>query len=97
MPNHLPPAVSLQPKFVAVKGEDIILWKTLCLVLVPKKAIPSGLNDFRPDALMSHVMKVLESGSCPSYLAGETSPDPFQFAYHPLVEVIIYLFQHAHS
>ena len=36
------------------------LWKTSCLVPVPKRSTPSGLNDYRPVALTSHVMKVLE-------------------------------------
>ncbi|XP_061778404.1 G-protein coupled receptor 161-like [Nerophis ophidion] len=46
---------------MSLKFEKIpALWKTSCLVPVPKKPIPSGLNDFRSVALTSHVMKVLE-------------------------------------
>lgn len=45
---RLPP--SLQPE----------LWKITCLVPVPKKSSPSGLSVYRPVALTSHVMKVLE-------------------------------------
>ena len=37
-----------------------VLQKTSCLVPVPKKTTPSGLNDYRPVALTSQVMKVLE-------------------------------------
>ncbi|XP_036933979.1 uncharacterized protein LOC119008053 [Acanthopagrus latus] len=37
-----------------------MLCKTSCLVPVPKKSTPSGLNDYRPVALTSYVMKVLE-------------------------------------
>ena len=37
-----------------------VLWKTSCLVPVPKKSTPSDLNDYRPVALTSYVMKVLE-------------------------------------
>ncbi|KAI4902682.1 hypothetical protein NFI96_031745, partial [Prochilodus magdalenae] len=41
-------------------GRVPTLWKTSGLVPVPKKERPSGLNDFRPVALTSHVMKTLE-------------------------------------
>ncbi|KAI4904812.1 hypothetical protein NFI96_000060 [Prochilodus magdalenae] len=41
-------------------GRVPTLWKTSCLVPVPKKERPSHLNDFRPVALTSHVMKTLE-------------------------------------
>ncbi|KAF1386003.1 hypothetical protein PFLUV_G00113630 [Perca fluviatilis] len=37
-----------------------LLWKTSCLVPVPKKSTRSGLKDYRPVALTSHVIKVLE-------------------------------------
>ncbi|KAI3358284.1 hypothetical protein L3Q82_003282 [Scortum barcoo] len=37
-----------------------MLWKTSCLVPVPKKSRPSDPADYRPVALTSHVMKVLE-------------------------------------
>ncbi|KAI4899252.1 hypothetical protein NFI96_012202, partial [Prochilodus magdalenae] len=41
-------------------GRVPTLWKTSCLVPVPKKGRPNELNDFRPVALTSHVMKTLE-------------------------------------
>ena len=37
-----------------------VLWKTSCLVPVPKTPRPSGSKDYRPVALTSHVMKTLE-------------------------------------
>ncbi|KAI3356792.1 hypothetical protein L3Q82_003320 [Scortum barcoo] len=37
-----------------------MLWKTSCLVPVPKKSRPSDPADYRPVALTSHVMKILE-------------------------------------
>ena len=37
-----------------------VLWRTSCLVPVPKKSTPSDLNDYRPVALTSYMMKVLE-------------------------------------
>nr|XP_054588718.1 uncharacterized protein LOC107374218 isoform X2 [Nothobranchius furzeri] len=37
-----------------------VLWKTSCLVPVPKKTRQSVNNDYRPVALTSHIMKVLE-------------------------------------
>ncbi|KAI3360683.1 hypothetical protein L3Q82_002553 [Scortum barcoo] len=36
------------------------LWKTSCIIPVPKKPHPGELNDFRPVALTSHVMKTME-------------------------------------
>ncbi|KAI3375437.1 hypothetical protein L3Q82_021922 [Scortum barcoo] len=44
-----------------------VLWKTSCVVPVPKKATPSGLNNFRPVALTSHGMKQHRSSTrnCP--------------------------------
>ena len=36
------------------------LWKTSCLVPVPKTPRPKDLNSYRPVALTSHLMKTLE-------------------------------------
>ena len=44
-------------------GRVPTLWKTSCIVPVPKKNLPSELNDFRPVALTSHLMKMLESST----------------------------------
>jgi len=82
-------------------GEVPVLWKTSCLVPVPKKSTPSGLNDYRPVALTSHVMKVLERLVL-AHLRPQvkSSLDPLQFAYQPHVGVddaIIYLLQRAQS
>ena len=83
------------------QGRVPVLWKTSRLVPVPKKPSPSALNDYRPVALTSHIMKVLErlvlahlTPQVTSYL------DPLQFAYCPRVGVedaIIYLLHRAHS
>ncbi|KAI4899898.1 hypothetical protein NFI96_003346 [Prochilodus magdalenae] len=57
-------------------------WKTTCLIPVPKKAHPKELNDYRPVALTSHVMKTMER-----LLLNHLRPqvhhaeDPLQFAY----------------
>uniref|UniRef100_A0A3Q1F587 Heat shock protein 9 n=1 Tax=Acanthochromis polyacanthus TaxID=80966 RepID=A0A3Q1F587_9TELE len=37
-----------------------VLWKTSCIVPVPKIKCPAELNDYRPIALTSHIMKTLE-------------------------------------
>ncbi|KAI4890987.1 hypothetical protein NFI96_031382 [Prochilodus magdalenae] len=82
-------------------GRVPTLWKTSCLVPVPKKARPSELNDFRPVALTSHVMKTLER-----LLLHLLRPqvqhamDPLQFAYREKVGVedaMLYLLHRAHS
>ncbi|KAK3560961.1 hypothetical protein QTP86_023151, partial [Hemibagrus guttatus] len=36
------------------------LWKTSCIIPVPKKPRPGELNDYRPVALTSHKMKTME-------------------------------------
>ncbi|KAI3371529.1 hypothetical protein L3Q82_024120 [Scortum barcoo] len=77
-----------------------MLWKTSCLVPVPKKSRPSDPADYRPVALTSHVMKVLER-----LVLAQLRPqvrkflDPLQFAYQPHLGVddaVIYLLQRAH-
>ena len=78
----------------------LLLWKTTCLVPVPKKSRPSDPADYRPVALTSHVMKVLEK-----LVLAQLRPqvrtflDPLQFAYQPHLGVndaVIYLLQQAH-
>ena len=59
-----------------------VLWKTSCLLPVPKKGNPVAMDKFRPIALTSHIMNVMERLVlahlrpllCPSQ-------DPLQFAY----------------
>ncbi|XP_078802203.1 uncharacterized protein LOC144991899 [Oryzias latipes] len=78
-----------------------VLWKTSCLVPVPKKNHPESPSDYRPIALTSHVMKVMERLVL-SHLRPLVSPfqDPLQFAYQPKVGVedaLLYLLQRAYS
>ncbi|XP_051251058.1 uncharacterized protein LOC127360648 [Dicentrarchus labrax] len=70
-------------------------WKTFCIIPIPKKPHPGELNDFRPVALTSHVMKTMER-----LLLHHLRPqvrhalDPLQFAYQEKVGVedaIVYL------
>ncbi|KAJ8273972.1 hypothetical protein COCON_G00085970 [Conger conger] len=77
------------------------MWKTSCLIPVPKKPHPSQLNDYRPVALTSHMMKTMER-----LLLNILRPqvrhalDPLQFAYQEKVGVedaIIYLLHRTHS
>ncbi|KAI4896296.1 hypothetical protein NFI96_007479, partial [Prochilodus magdalenae] len=91
--SHCPPAFTadqvrrqlrrLHPRKAA--GPDKVVpatWKTTCLIPVPKKAHPKELNDYRPVALTSHVMKTMER-----LLLNHLRPqvhhaeDPLQFAY----------------
>ena len=72
-----------------------LLWKTLCLVPVPKTAHPREPNHFRPVALTSHLMKTMERIAL-SHLHGlvNSEMDPLQFAYGPGIGVddtVIYL------
>ncbi|TWW59863.1 hypothetical protein D4764_06G0013930 [Takifugu flavidus] len=71
------------------------LWKTSCIVPVPKTPHPKELNSYRPVALTSHLMKTLER-----LILAHLRPllssfmDPLQFAYQPSIGVddaVIYL------
>lgn len=42
------------------QGKVLVLWKTSCLVPVPKLRRPVKMNDYRPVALTSNAMKTLE-------------------------------------
>ncbi|KAI3351074.1 hypothetical protein L3Q82_005641 [Scortum barcoo] len=82
-------------------GRVPTLWKTSRIVPVPKKNRPSELNDFRPVALTSHLMKTLERLFL-SLLRPQVqhAQDRLQFAYQPGVGVedaILYLLHRAHS
>uniref|UniRef100_A0A8C6NVM8 Reverse transcriptase domain-containing protein n=1 Tax=Nothobranchius furzeri TaxID=105023 RepID=A0A8C6NVM8_NOTFU len=77
-----------------------VLWKTSCLIPVPKKTRPSVNDDYRPVALTSHIMKVLERLLL-VHLNKQTRTyqDPLQFAYRHGVGVedaIIQLLQPTH-
>ncbi|KAI3375991.1 hypothetical protein L3Q82_016523 [Scortum barcoo] len=56
-------------------GRVPTLWKTSRIVPVPKKNRPSELNDFRPVALTSHLMKTRWSGSS----SASSDPSPLCF------------------
>lgn len=58
------------------------LWKTSCVVPVPKTPHPKDLSSYRPVALTSHLMKTLERLVL-VHLRPLVSPslDPLQFAY----------------
>ncbi|KAI3360753.1 hypothetical protein L3Q82_012990 [Scortum barcoo] len=78
-----------------------VLWKTSCVVPVPKTSRPKEPNHFRPVALMSHLMKALERIVL-RHLRPLVSPnmDPLQFAYQPGIGVddaVIYLLQRSLS
>uniref|UniRef100_A0A8C4TKB5 Reverse transcriptase domain-containing protein n=1 Tax=Erpetoichthys calabaricus TaxID=27687 RepID=A0A8C4TKB5_ERPCA len=75
------------------QGRVLRLWKTFCITPVPKVSCTSELNDFRPVALTSHVMKTMER-----LLLQHLRPqvqytlDPLQFAYQVGAEdAIIYM------
>lgn len=77
-----------------------VLWKTPCLVPVQKKSHPSVINDYRPVALTSLIMKVLERLLLP-HLSKQTRTYqyPLQFAYRSGVgdeDAIIHLLQPTH-
>ncbi|XP_073674252.1 uncharacterized protein [Garra rufa] len=77
------------------------LWKTSCVVPVPKISHPKELNHYRPVALTSHLMKAMERIVL-SYLRNQVSSvlDPLQFAYRSGIGVddaIIYLLHRALS
>ena len=65
-------------------GKVPLLWKTSCVVPVPKIPHPKDFNSYRPVALTSHLMKTLEQLVL-VHLRPLVGPfmDPFQFAYQP--------------
>ena len=78
-----------------------LMWKTSCLVPVPKTLRPSSPKDYRPVALTSHIMKTLERLVL-DQLRPMVRPfsDQLQFAYQPSLGVedcIIYLLNKVYS
>lgn len=82
-------------------GRVPVLWKTSCLIPVPKKKHPREPGDFRPVALTSHIMKTFER-----LLLHVLRPqvhhaqDPLQFGYQEKMSVedaILYLLHRAYS
>lgn len=71
------------------------LWKTSCVVPVPKTSHPREPNHFRPVALTSHLMKTMERIILRSLRPLVSSQmDPLQFAYQPglgVDDAVIYL------
>ena len=72
-----------------------VLWKTSCVVPVPKTTHPKEPNHYRPVALTSHLMKTMERIIL-THLRPLVSltMDPLQFAYKPGIVVedaLIYL------
>lgn len=72
------------------------LWKTSCVVCVPKVKHPTEFKDFRPIALTSYIKKTLEKLVL-SYLRLKMWPfiDSLQFAYEPYIlgvdDALIYM------
>ena len=93
-PDGVPPIVlkacsnQLAPIFTEVFNSSLTqrkvpqCFKTSCIVPVPKKPTITRLNDYRPVALTSVIMKVLEKFVL-NYLKSVTKDicDPHQFAY----------------
>ncbi|KAI4899250.1 hypothetical protein NFI96_000608 [Prochilodus magdalenae] len=78
-----------------------VMWKTSCIVPVPKTPRPSDIKDYRPVALTSHIMKTMERLIL-EQLRPMVQPllDPLQFAYQPRLGVedaIIYLLNRVYA
>ena len=81
-------------------GRVPVRWKTSCLVPVPKTGCPAVLNDYRPVALTSHIMKTLERLFLRLRPLTEHALDPLQFGYRESVGVddaVLYLLHRAYS
>ena len=82
-------------------GKVPTLWKTSCIVPVPKTPRPSVLNDYRPVALTSHIMKTMERLLLHIFRPQvQHAQDPLQFGYQEKVGVedaTIYLLNRAYS
>lgn len=79
----------------------LLLWKTSCLVPVPKKSHSSDLKDYRPVALTNNIMKILERLVLEELRPmGRPFIDPLQFAYQPhlgVEDAIIYMLDRAYT
>lgn len=77
------------------------LWKTSCLIPIPKKRYPSNHNDYRPVALTSHILKTFERQVFFYIKASMTNyVDPLQFAYQSNMGVddaLIYMLQRTYA
>ena len=82
-------------------GQVPALWKTSCIVPVPKLKRPAELNDYRPVALTSHIMKTLERLLLHLLrLEVKDTLDPLQFAYKEHIGVddaVLYMLHRALS
>ncbi len=82
-------------------GKVPSLWKTSCIIPVPKKKHPSDPNDFCLIALTSHVMKSLERLALHlSRAQVNHAQDPLQFAYREktgVEDAVLYLLHRALS
>ncbi|KAI4894909.1 hypothetical protein NFI96_007437 [Prochilodus magdalenae] len=95
-----PPPVTSTVNFSADQRVPV-MWKTSCIVPVPKTPRPSDIKDYRPVALTSHIMKTMERLVL-EQLRPMVQPllDPLQFAYQPRLGVedaIIYLLNRVYA
>ena len=78
-----------------------VIWKTSCLVPVPKMPQPSGLSGYRLVALTSHIMKTLERLALEQLRPMVSLHlDPLHFAYQSQIGVedaIIYLLNRVYA
>lgn len=79
-------------------GRVASLWKTSCIIPVPKKPHPKELNNFRPVALTSHLMKTLERLLL-RLLRPQVRPalDPLQFENVGVKDAILYMLHLGHT
>ncbi|KAI4888527.1 hypothetical protein NFI96_008530 [Prochilodus magdalenae] len=95
-----PPPVTSTVNFSADQRVPV-MWKTSCIVPVPKTPRPSDIKDYRSVALTSHIMKTMERLVL-EQLRPMVQPllDPLQFAYQPRLGVedaIIYLLNRVYA
>lgn len=78
-----------------------VLWKTSCLIPVPKQARATEIKNFRPVALTSHIMKTLERLVLRLLRPlVQHALDPLQFAYQEALGVedaILYMLHRTYS
>ncbi|XP_023195244.1 calcium-activated potassium channel subunit beta-2 isoform X1 [Xiphophorus maculatus] len=82
------------------KQKVLLLWKTSCLVQVPNKTQQSAINNYRPVAMTTHIMKVLERLLL-AHLNKQTRTyqNSLQFAYRRRVgteDTVTHLLQQTH-
>ena len=82
-------------------NKEHVLWRTSCLIPVTKLRLPAELDDDRPVALTSHIVKTLEQSLVRDMrlqVAEDLDPLPFACQKHiGMEDAILYMLHQAYA